>query len=84
MTFPPFSFGAQWWCNITPLTLFLDACVNQDRLFNFHGMYKCSQVDNPGSALCYSDIALAEVEKEKRLSFIAAWEESEKSKAENK
>ncbi|XP_059459159.1 remorin-like [Corylus avellana] len=30
------------------------------------------------------DIALAEVEKEKKLSFIMAWEESEKSKAENK
>lgn len=44
MTFPPFSFGGQWWCNITPLTLFLDACVNQDRLSNFHGIYKCSQV----------------------------------------
>ncbi|XWS32207.1 hypothetical protein CRYUN_Cryun23aG0140500 [Craigia yunnanensis] len=30
------------------------------------------------------DIALAEVEKEKRLSFIRAWEDSEKTKAENK
>ncbi|MFQ6633329.1 hypothetical protein Gotur_010896 [Gossypium turneri] len=30
------------------------------------------------------DIALAEVEKAKRLSFIKAWEESEKTKAENK
>ncbi|KAE8650254.1 hypothetical protein Csa_011018 [Cucumis sativus] len=30
------------------------------------------------------DIALAEVEKEKRFSFIKAWEDSEKSKAENK
>lgn len=32
----------------------------------------------------FSDIALAEVEKEKRLSFIRAWEDSEKTKAENK
>ncbi|KAL4367462.1 hypothetical protein GQ457_05G000540 [Hibiscus cannabinus] len=30
------------------------------------------------------DVALAEVEKQKRLSFIRAWEESEKAKAENK
>ncbi|XP_029130222.1 remorin-like [Cajanus cajan] len=30
------------------------------------------------------DIALAEIEKEKRLSNVKAWEESEKSKAENK
>ncbi|KAK1558542.1 hypothetical protein Q3G72_003524 [Acer saccharum] len=30
------------------------------------------------------DVALGEVEKEKRLSFIKAWEDSEKSKAENK
>ncbi|KAF8027029.1 hypothetical protein BT93_E0065 [Corymbia citriodora subsp. variegata] len=30
------------------------------------------------------DIALAEVEKEKRISFIKAWEDSEKTKAENK
>ncbi|KAK1377009.1 Remorin [Heracleum sosnowskyi] len=30
------------------------------------------------------DVALAELEKEKRLSFIKAWEESEKSKVENK
>ncbi|KAJ9171356.1 hypothetical protein P3X46_014739 [Hevea brasiliensis] len=30
------------------------------------------------------DIALAEVEKEKRNSFIKAWEDSEKTKAENK
>ncbi|KAK1420187.1 hypothetical protein QVD17_21576 [Tagetes erecta] len=30
------------------------------------------------------DVALAEVEKEKTLSFIKAWEETEKTKAENK
>ncbi|XP_071717667.1 remorin-like isoform X2 [Rutidosis leptorrhynchoides] len=30
------------------------------------------------------DVALAEVEKEKKLSFVKAWEETEKSKAENK
>ncbi|KAF3960773.1 hypothetical protein ACB098_06G207700 [Castanea mollissima] len=30
------------------------------------------------------DVALADVEKEKRLSFVKAWEESEKSKAVNK
>ncbi|KAJ7951124.1 Remorin family protein [Quillaja saponaria] len=30
------------------------------------------------------DIALADVEKEKKLSYVKAWEESEKSKAENK
>ncbi|KAE8703684.1 Remorin [Hibiscus syriacus] len=30
------------------------------------------------------DVALAEVEKEKKLSFIRAWEDSEKTKAENK
>jgi hypothetical protein len=59
-------------------------CKPSDRLFNFHGMHKCSQVDNPCSALCFSDIALAEVEKEKKMSFIMAWEESEKTKAENK
>jgi hypothetical protein len=32
----------------------------------------------------FSDIALADLEKEKRLSFIKAWEDSEKTKAENK
>nr|AFK38814.1 unknown [Lotus japonicus] len=30
------------------------------------------------------DVALAELEKEKRLSYVKAWEESEKSKTENK
>lgn len=30
------------------------------------------------------DVALADLEKEKKLSFIKAWEESEKSKVENK
>ncbi|GJR07377.1 remorin family protein [Tanacetum coccineum] len=30
------------------------------------------------------DVALAEVDKEKKLSFIKAWEETEKSKVENK
>ncbi|KAJ7951125.1 Remorin family protein [Quillaja saponaria] len=30
------------------------------------------------------NIALADVEKEKKLSYVKAWEESEKSKAENK
>ncbi|XP_030540904.1 remorin-like isoform X3 [Rhodamnia argentea] len=30
------------------------------------------------------DLALAEVEKEKKLTFIKAWEESEKTKADNK
>ncbi|KAG4937162.1 Remorin [Glycine max] len=30
------------------------------------------------------DIALAEVEKEKKLSYVKAWEESEKAKAENR
>lgn len=35
--------------------------------------------------LCvFPDIALAEVDKEKKTSYIKAWEESEKSKAENK
>lgn len=34
--------------------------------------------------MLFSDVALAEVEKEKRESFIKAWEESEKTKAENK
>jgi len=33
---------------------------------------------------CFSDVALADLEKEKRLSFIKAWEDSEKTKAENK
>lgn len=32
----------------------------------------------------FADIALAQVEKEKNLSFIMAWEDSEKTKAENK
>lgn len=32
----------------------------------------------------FPDVALAEVEKEKRLSYIKAWEESEKTKVENK
>lgn len=40
--------------------------------------------DWPNPQLFYLDIALAEVEKEKRFSFIKAWEDSEKSKAENK
>lgn len=35
-------------------------------------------------ALCVSDVALAQVEKEKSLSFIKAWEESEKTKVDNK
>ncbi|KAJ0758880.1 remorin isoform X2 [Helianthus annuus] len=30
------------------------------------------------------DVALSEIDKEKKLSFIKAWEETEKSKAENK
>nr|KJB49420.1 hypothetical protein B456_008G118300 [Gossypium raimondii] len=30
------------------------------------------------------DVALADLEKEKKLSFIKAWEDSEKTKAENK
>ncbi|KAI3434351.1 Remorin_N domain-containing protein [Psidium guajava] len=30
------------------------------------------------------DLALAEAEKEKKLTFIKAWEESEKAKADNK
>ncbi|PWA65295.1 remorin family protein [Artemisia annua] len=30
------------------------------------------------------DVALADIEKDKKLSFIKAWEETEKSKAENK
>lgn len=34
--------------------------------------------------LYFPDVALAEVEKEKRNSFIKAWEDSEKTKAENK
>lgn len=33
---------------------------------------------------CFSDVALSHLEKEKSLSFIRAWEESEKAKAENK
>lgn len=33
---------------------------------------------------CYPDIALARVETEKRNSLIKAWEENEKTKAENK
>jgi hypothetical protein len=32
----------------------------------------------------YSDVALARVETEKKLSLIRAWEENEKTKAENK
>jgi len=32
----------------------------------------------------YTDIALAEIGKEKRLSNVKAWEDSEKTKAENK
>lgn len=31
-----------------------------------------------------TDVALANLEKEKQLSFIRAWEESEKSKVDNK
>jgi len=34
--------------------------------------------------LWWTDVALAEIEKEKRFSNVKAWEESEKSKAENK
>ena len=32
----------------------------------------------------FVDVALAKLEDEKRLSYIKAWEESEKTKAENK
>lgn len=35
-------------------------------------------------AIARTDIALAQVETEKKLSLIKAWEESEKTKAENK
>jgi hypothetical protein len=66
------------------LTLFLNHCVNHSGVINSHGMCKCSQVYNPCPALYFTDVALAELEKEKSLSFIKAWEESEKSKAENK
>ncbi|EXC06847.1 hypothetical protein L484_017313 [Morus notabilis] len=40
-------------------------------------------VKKPSGGSIDRDIALAEVEKEKRLSYIKAWEESEKTKAEN-
>ncbi|XP_048334222.2 remorin isoform X3 [Ziziphus jujuba] len=41
-------------------------------------------VKKPSGGSIDRDIALAEVEKEKRTSYIKAWEESEKTKAENK
>ncbi|XP_076893321.1 remorin-like isoform X2 [Bidens hawaiensis] len=42
-------------------------------------------VEKKGSKSSHDrDVVLAEVEKEKKLSFIKAWEETEKSKAENK
>ncbi|PON43076.1 Remorin [Parasponia andersonii] len=41
-------------------------------------------VKKPSGGSIDRDIALAEVEKEKRLSYIKAWEESEKTKVENK
>ncbi|RYR41064.1 hypothetical protein Ahy_A08g037458 isoform A [Arachis hypogaea] len=44
----------------------------------------CFRSDLCTCMLCSTDIALAEVEKEKKLSYVKAWEESEKSKAENK
>lgn len=44
----------------------------------------CGGVDVFFLFLCFSDIALSHLEKEKSLSFIRAWEESEKAKAENK
>lgn len=41
--------------------------------------------NDPDSLCCaFSDLALAKVEKEKKLTFIKAWEESEKTKADNK
>jgi len=36
------------------------------------------------SIVWFVDVKLADLSKEKRLSFVRAWEESEKSKAENK
>ncbi|ESR58326.1 hypothetical protein KPL70_010172 [Citrus sinensis] len=41
-------------------------------------------VDDSKALAVVDHVALAEVEKEKRESFIKAWEESEKTKAENK
>lgn len=60
------------------LNTFLDSYV-----IDF-GICKGCQVDNRYPALCSADVALAEVEKEKRTSFIKAWEENKKTKAENK
>lgn len=37
-----------------------------------------------GGFCFYSDVALANLEKEKSMSFVRAWEDSEKDKAENK
>ncbi|KAF3441320.1 hypothetical protein FNV43_RR15234 [Rhamnella rubrinervis] len=41
-------------------------------------------VKKPSGGSIDRDVALAEVEKEKKFSYIKAWEESEKTKAENK
>ncbi|CAK9134434.1 unnamed protein product [Ilex paraguariensis] len=41
-------------------------------------------IEKPSKGSFDRDVALADVEKEKRLSFIKAWEESEKTKVENK
>lgn len=65
---------------------FFSCCCLFD--LNWKLLYKLSQLLACKSVLlsniACSDIALANLETEKRLSFIKAWEESEKTKAENK
>ena len=53
---------------------------------NFSGYHISSKATKQMAhvLLWSTDVALAEVEKEKRLSYVKAWEESEKSKSENK
>jgi len=55
-----------------------------DTLFLFMHFICWHYVLIPTPSLSSSDAVLAKVATEKRLSLIKAWEESEKSKAENK
>jgi len=50
----------------------------------FDGISIPKQFSDVYVLLWSTDIALAEVEKEKKLSYVKAWEESEKAKAENR
>ena len=49
-----------------------------------HRFYVSLKVNLFFDCFYFSDVALADLEKEKKLSFVKAWEDSEITKAENK